>query len=136
MAKTENYTTEMVTEMVAVYTAAPEGQSEADVAARDGVVANLAEKFGKSPKSIRAKLSRENVYIPKETKSKVTGAKPASKVDLAEKLAAVSGIELNTDSVAKMNKVDIVKLIDAFELTEDEAAEVNADENDSQEGES
>ena len=125
MAKTENYTADMVTEMVAAYTAAPEGQSDADVAARDAVVANLAEKFGKSPKSIRAKLSRENVYIPKETKSKVTGSKPASKTELAEKLVNVSGIELNTDSVAKMNKVDIVKLIEAFELTEAESAEVD-----------
>ena len=141
MAKAENYTPEMTQEIVAAYEAAPTSQSEADQNARAAVVKELAAKFGKSDKSIIAKLVREEKYIAKEAKSKVTKGKPQTKAALAEKLAHVSGLELNTESVAKMGKADLIALISAFELTEAEAAEVDAepeatDENDSQEDES
>ena len=62
MAKqaTKNYTDEMVTEMIKVYTANPTRES----------VDLLANQFGKSVRSIIAKLSREGVYIAQERKTK------------------------------------------------------------------
>ena len=111
MAKAPNYTEEMTAAIKARYVAVAE-ESE-DV--RDAMVKELADEFDKSERSIRAKLSRENVYKPKTPVSTVTGEAPAKKAELATKLQAVSGANINPENVAKMNKVDIVRLIEAFE---------------------
>ena len=126
MAKTVNYTPEMTATMVERYTAV----READEATRDNVVAELASEFNKSERSVRAKLSRENVYVAKTAVSKVTGEAPAKKAELAERLAKVSGANINVENVAKMNKVDIQRLIEAFEALQPEPSdEIVADEN-------
>ena len=109
-AKTENYTTEMVQEMSAAYTAADTQE------ARDAVVSEMAEKFGKSRRSIISKMSREGFYQKKETVSKVTGEKPAKKEDLAVSLREVSGLPLV--SAEKLNKTDLLDLIAAFKGNE------------------
>ena len=61
MANAKNYTEEMVSEMTTAYTDNPTRET----------VDELARHFGKTTRSIIAKLSREGVYIaqPRTTKS-------------------------------------------------------------------
>ena len=111
MAKTVNYTPEMTARAVEMYATVVEG-TEAE---RDAMVKTIAAELGKNERSIRSKLSRENVYIAKKVVSKVTGETPAKKIELAERLRTVSGANINAENVAKMNKVDITRLVEAFE---------------------
>ena len=81
MPKTVNYTPEMTTDLVEAYTAA---DTDAE---RKAVVSTFAREFGKSTKSIVAKLSREKVYVPVERKGKKGGVKKADLVDtIAERV--------------------------------------------------
>ena len=86
--KNVNYTPEMVQEMRESY----EGATTQE--AREAVVVAVAEKFGKSKRSIISKMSRENFYIPKAVVSKVTGEKPANKEALSVELRKLSGLPL------------------------------------------
>jgi len=72
--KTVTYTPEMTAELVEAYKASP----------TEVTVATLAEKFGKSVRSIVAKLAREEVYVAKATTK--TAAKAATKADLVAAL--------------------------------------------------
>ena len=110
MPKAVNYTDEMTARAVELYTSVSAG-TETERAA---MVKTIADELGKTERSVRSKLSREKVYIPKKVVSKVTGETPAKKVELAETLRVVSGANINADNVAKMNKVDITRLIQAF----------------------
>lgn len=110
MAKTVNYTPEMTARAVEMYEEVI-NESE-DV--RAAMVKTIAAELGKTERSVRSKLSREKVYVPKKVVSKVTGETPAKKVELAATLRTVSGANINVDNVAKMNKVDITRLIKAF----------------------
>ena len=83
MAKAVNYTAEQVSALTAAYVAA------SDQSSRDEVVSEFAEKFGKSVASIRAKLSREQVYVKKERTRKdgsVSIKKAAKVAQLAARL--------------------------------------------------
>ena len=117
MAKAPNYTVEQETVMSEMYTAV-RGESEAK---RAEIVAEIAAMFKKSPASIRAKLSRMQIYIPKVAVSKVTGGEAAKKDELAAKLVKVSG--LNLISAEKLNKTDLVALIAFAEVAQDAAQE-------------
>ncbi len=98
------YTTEQASELVSAYVANPSAE----------VVATFAEKFGKSVKSIVAKLSREGVYQKKEYVSK-TGAKPVKKDDLANEFQTKFGLtEAEADSLTKANKTALAKILNAF----------------------
>lgn len=132
MAKAPNYTEEQTQLMVGMYVGVRDESQER----RDEVVEELAAMFNKSPRSIRAKLSREDVYVAKAVVSKVTGEAPAKKIELAARLREVSGANINVDNVAKMNKVDISRLIEAFEARDADALEAAeaADETESEEG--
>lgn len=102
IAKTA-YTVEQTTALVAAYQAAPTAET----------VAAFAETFGKSVKSIVAKLSREGVYQKKAYVTKA-GAKPVRKEALADELQAVFGLsEAEADSLAKANKTALVKILAA-----------------------
>ena len=105
MAKTEktvNYTTEQTAELVAAYLAD----------ATEATIATFAEKFGKTARSIIAKLSREGVYKKKEYVGK-TGEKPVKKDQLADKLAELAGLnEAEATSLEKASKTALQKLID------------------------
>ena len=105
MAKTEktvNYTPEQTAELVAAYVAN----------ATEATVATFAEKFGKTTRSIVAKLSREGVYKKKEYVGK-TGEKPVKKDALADKLAELAGLtEAEATSLEKASKTALQKLID------------------------
>ena len=102
MAKTvKNYTDEMVAQMVEAYTAEPN---------RD-TVDSLAQQFGKTTRSIIAKLSREGVYQaqPRTTKS---GEPVVSKAELVSAIASHFDIEVPT--LVKAGKQDLQKLVDAI----------------------
>jgi len=104
--KTVNYTPEQVETMKSQYTAAKNEDERA------AVVEAIAETFKKSKRSIVSKMSREGFYVAKKAVSKVTGAKPAKKEELAVQLRAVSNLPMV--SAEKMNKTDIQDLINFF----------------------
>lgn len=118
MPITKNYSDEQVQEMKAAYVAAENAEE------REAVVVAIAEKFGKSKRSIISKMSREEYYIKKVAVSKVTGATPAKKSELANTLVFVSGLPLV--SAEKLNKTDLQALIGHFEGLQEitEAVEV------------
>ena len=96
--KAKNYTEEMVAEMTKLYTANPNRET-VDV---------LATKFGKSVRSIIAKLSREGVYIaqPRITKS---GEPVVRKAELVAQINAHFGVDFPT--LVKASKVDLQNLV-------------------------
>lgn len=102
-AQVKNYTDEMVVSMVDQYTATP---TRATVDA-------LAEEFGKSARSIIAKLSREGVYVaqPKTTKS---GMPIVRKSDIVARIAGHLGVELESPTLVKASKIDLLMLEDAI----------------------
>ena len=101
MANAKNYTDEMVSEMTTQYTANPTRET----------VDALADQFGKTTRSIIAKLSREGVYVaqPRTTKS---GEPVISKSELVSTLEAHFGIEIPT--LVKAGKQDLQTLVDAI----------------------
>lgn len=103
--KTVNYTPEMTAELVEAYKASP---NEATVKA-------FAEKFGKTVKSVVAKLSREGVYVRKEYVNK-RGEKPVAKSALVARLAALTGeTEDNLGSLEKATKHALEVLVRELE---------------------
>ena len=101
MAQAKNYTDEMVSEMTTQYTANPTRET----------VDALAEQFGKTTRSIIAKLSREGVYVaqPRTTKS---GEPVISKSELVAQISEHFGIEMPT--LVKAGKQDLQRLVDAI----------------------
>jgi hypothetical protein len=101
MANAKNYTEEMVSEMTTAYTDNPTRET----------VDALAQQFGKTTRSIIAKLSREGVYIaqPRTTKS---GEAVISKSELVSAVQDHFGIELPT--LVKAGKADLQRLVDAI----------------------
>lgn len=84
--KTVNYTDEMTAEIVARYEA---GETDEQ---RDAILAELSEEFGKTVKSLRAKLVREGVYVKKTYKTK-GGAKPETKEAIVADIAQHLGVD-------------------------------------------
>jgi len=104
MAKELNYTPEQTSAIVSAYVAAPTAET----------VATLAERFGKTTRSIVAKLSREGVYKKKEYVSK-TGEKPVKKDAHADAIGAILRLsEGEIESLTKANKTALVKIFDAL----------------------
>jgi len=99
----KNYTDEMVASMTEAYQANP---------SRDTVDA-LASKFGKTTRSVIAKLSREGVYVaqPRTTK---TGEPVVSKAQFVSAIEAHFGNEMPT--LVKAGKQDLGKLAEALGL--------------------
>ena len=98
------YTVEQTLELVEAYKAQPNQET----------VAVFAEKFGKTVKSVIAKLSREGVYQKKEYVSK-SGQKPEKKDSVADAIGAVLGLsEGEIDSLAKANKTALQKIFKAL----------------------
>ena len=94
-----NYTDKMVAEMHELYGSNPTRES----------VETLATKFGKSTRSVIAKLSREGIYVPMERKTK-TGEPIVRKAELVAQIETHYGIEL--PSLVKATKADLIKLTD------------------------
>ena len=76
MAKTVNYTAEMTATAVEMYT----GVIDKSEDVRAAMVKEIALTLGKNERSVRSKLSREKVYVPKKVISKVTGETPSKKI--------------------------------------------------------
>ena len=97
----KNYTDEMVASMTEQYVANPTRET----------VDALAQEFGKSVRSIIAKLSREGVYVaqPKVTK---TGEPVVRKAELVAQLEA--HFEVAIPTLVKASKADLQKLVDTI----------------------
>ncbi len=89
--KVVNYTAEQTAEMVEAY--------------KNGTTtAEIAEKLGKSVRSVVAKLSREKVYVAKTYVSK-TGEPVVKKDETADAIGTVLGMnEADISSLTKANK--------------------------------
>jgi 4-alpha-glucanotransferase len=97
--KTVNYTPEQTARMVADYQA---GTS----------VETIAETFGKTVRSVVAKLSREKVYVAKAYKTK-SGELPIKKDVHADFIGEALGLaEADTESLTKANKMALMKIAD------------------------
>lgn len=93
-SKAENYTAEQTAELLAAYVANPVKET----------VDNFAAKFGKSARSIIAKLSREGIYKKAEKTTK-TGEPVESKEAVADAIGKILGLsEPDTESLTKANK--------------------------------
>lgn len=102
--KPVNYTPEQTAEMVAAYVA-NSSQSTVDT---------LAQKYGKTVRSIVAKLSREKVYVAKEYKTK-TGETVQKKDSIADAIGAVLRLKENDiESLTKATKPALQAIFDAL----------------------
>jgi uncharacterized protein (DUF433 family) len=98
-AKTVNYSPEQTAQIIADYQA---GNS----------VEQIAEKFGKTVRSVVAKLSREKVYVAKAYKTK-SGETPIKKDVHADFIGEALGLtEADTESLTKANKIALAKIAD------------------------
>lgn len=103
--KAVNYTPEQAAQMVLDYTS--------------GVtVETIAESLGKSVRSVVAKLSREKVYKAKVYATK-NGEPVVHKDELADKIGALLGAtEPEMESLTKVNKTMLKKILDALPVAE------------------
>ena len=107
--KTVNYTADQETAILAMAQAAETGKLTNTDAEK------LAEQFGKTVKSVVAKLSRMGVYQKKEYTTK-TGEAVVKKNALADKLAEICDLtEAETTSLEKATKTALAKIIAKLE---------------------
>ena len=100
-AKVENYTAEQTAELVKLYQAGTTKEA-------------LAEKFGKTVRSIVAKLSREKVYVKPERTTK-TGEKIVKKDAHADAIGAILKLpENDIESLTKANKSALRAIFEAL----------------------
>ena len=102
--KAVNYTPEQSAQMVAEYQA--------------GItVEAIAEKMGKTVRSVVAKLSREKVYVAKTYVSK-TGAPVVKKDAHADAIGAILKMtEAEIESLTKANKTALEKIFSALAMS-------------------
>lgn len=101
--KTVNYTDEMVAALHDGY----DGTASEDV--RSAQILALGEQLGKSPASIRAKLTHEKLYVPKAKApaGKAVILKSVIVASIAEKL----GVDVDVvGSLEKVTKVALLKI--------------------------
>tara|TARA_B100000809_G_scaffold263744_1_gene317756 strand:+ start:1674 stop:1985 length:312 start_codon:yes stop_codon:yes gene_type:complete len=96
-----NYTPKMVGTMHEVYTANPTRES----------VEALGKQFGKSTRSIIAKLSREGIYVAMERKTK-TGEPIVRKAELVAQIEEHFGDTF--PSLVKATKTDLQRLVESL----------------------
>lgn len=109
--KAANYTAEQTAKLVEAYTAA---ESQAD---RDAVVSSMATEMGKSVASIRAKLSREGVYVKKEATRK-DGTPVVKKDEFATAIGNILKLsEPDVDSLAKANRKALQTIFAALAMS-------------------
>lgn len=102
--KVPNYTETQTAELRAAYVENPTKET----------VESFAVKFGKSTRSIVAKLSKEGVYKAKEYVSK-TGEKPIKKDEYADAVGKILRMnEADTESLTKANKTAIKIILKAL----------------------
>lgn len=100
--KVVNYTAEQTAELVGAYTAEP---TEVTVKA-------FVEKFGKSARSIVAKLAKEKVYV---SKAKEAGKREMLKAEMVAEIAAEIGVsEESLESLEKATGPALMKVLHAL----------------------
>ena len=99
--KVINYTEEQVSEMTAVYKESPRAET----------VQNLAITYGKTTRSIIAKLSREGVYVAKQRVTK-TGDAVISKAELVKSIEIA--LDIDAATLVKAGKQDLQILSDTI----------------------
>lgn len=100
-----NYTDENIARMKELYSA------EADQAARDSALVDLAEEFGTSVASVRGKLSSMGLYVAKSRAKRADGEASRTKAELVEALRGMLGIDNSElDSLVKATKGDLMLL--------------------------
>ena len=105
--KIVNYTPEMVARLHEVYV------GTASEVERDEQIGALAEELGKSPASIRAKLTHEGIYVPKAKAPAGKGS--VRKATLVAAIASKLGVaEEVMESLEKANKNVLVHLYNAL----------------------
>ena len=97
-----NYSKEMTLDMLSCYKEAP----------NRATVAILAERYGKSEKSIIGKLSKEGVYQRQEYKTKA-GEKPITKAEIVENLS--NELNENLQGLEKAPKEVLKRLLGSLE---------------------
>lgn len=125
--KTVNYTEEQTTEMVERYDAAETDEERA------GAVDSLAEEFGKTVRSVRAKLVREGVYVKKTYKTK-TGGKAETKEEIVQDIAEIlnvsseqlNGLEKATKGAIALIRGEFVAARAALFALDSDAEEVDS----------
>lgn len=105
--KTVNYTDEMVSRLHEVY------DRDADEATREAQIKQLSEELDRKVASIRAKLTREGVYVAKAKVEKApTGPRKAEIVTaIAGKLGVAEDV---VGSLEKATKVALVRVLNAL----------------------
>ena len=106
-AKVVNYTPEMVARLHAVY------DGSATEAERDAQIAALADELGKSPASIRAKLTHEGIYVPKAKAP--AGKASVKKAVIVAAIAEKLGVHVEVvESLEKANKTALARVFNAL----------------------
>lgn len=101
--KVENYSVETTEALRLAYAANPNTDA-------------LALQFGKTSRSIIAKLSRMGVYVKPEYKTK-TGETPISKEEIVANIATLIQADVEVlESLEKANKTALQLIFDALEL--------------------
>jgi Mn-dependent DtxR family transcriptional regulator len=99
---------------------APNYSAEAEVRIREiysgkdnaAEVAQISAELGKSPASVRAKLSSMGLYVKAE---KAVAAKSATKFAIAEKIGKQAGLqEFEVEGLAKATKGSLTKILAAL----------------------
>ena len=103
--KTVNYTEAQTAELVEAYKASP----------TDATVAAFAAKFGKTTRSIVAKLARAEVYVAKDKAKTEGAAKAATKAELVKRVEVALDIEAGAlESLEKGSKAALEALVAAL----------------------
>tara|TARA_E500000178_G_scaffold317456_1_gene338019 strand:- start:64 stop:465 length:402 start_codon:yes stop_codon:yes gene_type:complete len=97
-----NYTDAMVDRMVGEYTATPSVET----------VTTLAKEFGKTKRSVIAKLVREGVYQAQERTTK-SGAPIVRKADLVEQIESYF-VGASLPSLVKASKADLQRMVECI----------------------
>jgi hypothetical protein len=104
---TVNYTDEMVARLRELY------DPSANDAARAAQVAELAVELDRSQPSIRAKLTREGLYVPKA--KAVAKAKTPSKAEIVTMIAFKLAVDEDVvGSLEKVTKNTLVRIYNAL----------------------
>lgn len=102
MAKTVNYTPEMESTIREMYTGL---DNKTEVAA-------IATAIGKSPASVRAKISTMGIYVKEAVEAK---AASTNKQAIAEKIGAVAGLkDFEVEGLSKATKGALEKVLAAL----------------------
>ena len=102
--KVENYSADVTVKLLAAWDTSDKKRDDVEV---------LAVMFGKSIRSIVAKLSREKVYVKPAYVSKASGVAPVSKESHVATIAAFMGVDVDKlESLEKANKT-VLMLIES-----------------------